>query len=391
MHRSGGEARLTPEEIRILLAACRGEKVGAAGPLPPELWELAEAHHAGLLLAAAVPDGRERTLRGVARNMAQGHRLRQLLTAFQKAGIPVVPFKGPILDAILWGPRLLRDYCDLDILVRRDAVADGWSVLEACGFRAEAPGMRPDRNWITRQNGQLLFTDRKDCAVELHWQLHREPTPCPLDTESLWARLQTMEWEGIETSVFDRDDLALYLCFHGCKEYWQQLSHVCDLARYMVVRPDIDWGRVTRQAEERRCLRMVLLGLNLAAELLAAPVPPGLLERSRCDPHVIALSRSIQDRMFRLKAPRQGPLDGIRYYSRLSGGMSPALRHALYGIFHPTIADWRAWPLPVRLQWFYWLARPVRLAGKYLGVWPERPRGPERSSATAGSELNSRE
>ena len=45
--------------------------------------------------------------------------LLRLLTLFESAGIPAIPYKGPLLASLVYGKIARRQFCDLDILVRK--------------------------------------------------------------------------------------------------------------------------------------------------------------------------------------------------------------------------------------------------------------------------------
>ena len=63
--------------------------------------------------------------------------LAKILRAFQEKGVPVMPFKGPMLAATVYQNLALRAFVDLDILVRRDSVPESRQILESIGFRPE--------------------------------------------------------------------------------------------------------------------------------------------------------------------------------------------------------------------------------------------------------------
>ena len=58
----------------------------------------------------------------------------QLLDALDRRSVVAVPFKGPVLADLLYGDIAFRSPGDLDILVRRESVADVRAELEAQGF-----------------------------------------------------------------------------------------------------------------------------------------------------------------------------------------------------------------------------------------------------------------
>jgi hypothetical protein len=60
--------------------------------------------------------------------------LLRLTKCFHTAGIPMVPFKGPILAAAAYGDVTLRHFSDLDILVRKENLPEARSLLLSLGY-----------------------------------------------------------------------------------------------------------------------------------------------------------------------------------------------------------------------------------------------------------------
>src|SRR5262249_26759012 len=63
--------------------------------------------------------------------------LTRILCTLTGHHIDSVPYKGPVLAQALYGDVGLREFTDLDILVRRDDVLKARALLEAEGFQSE--------------------------------------------------------------------------------------------------------------------------------------------------------------------------------------------------------------------------------------------------------------
>jgi len=53
--------------------------------------------------------------------------------------VPVVSFKGPILAEAVYDDLSLREFCDLDLLIRVQDLAKAEDILLACGYTAQFP------------------------------------------------------------------------------------------------------------------------------------------------------------------------------------------------------------------------------------------------------------
>ena len=75
-----------------------------------------------------------------------------------------------------------------------------------------------------------------------------------------------------------RANLALLLAGHGAKEGWRCLGWVGDFAMFIEKHPDLDWSNLLERAQRRGCGRSLLVGCQLAAQLLGTRVDADLLE-----------------------------------------------------------------------------------------------------------------
>ena len=78
--------------------------------------------------------------------------------------------------------------------------------------------------------------------------------------------------------IFAPEPLIHYLCLHGGKDDWRRLSWICDVAAFLHRYPNLDWAAVLARVEASGAVRRLCLGVYLAHELLAVPVPPVLRE-----------------------------------------------------------------------------------------------------------------
>ena len=53
------------------------------------------------------------------RNLLRVRELGKLLAAFEAQGIPIIPYKGPVLAELAYGNLSLRQFADLDVLITK--------------------------------------------------------------------------------------------------------------------------------------------------------------------------------------------------------------------------------------------------------------------------------
>jgi hypothetical protein len=205
-----------------------------------------------------------------ARNAALTQALKELVVALAAKGIPAIPFKGPMVARLAYGNPALRRYRDLDILVREKDAGAACDVLAAIGFRSTGSFSPAQLRAFRRYSGQEIVF-RGDVAVEPHWALAPRTLSLRVDYDGLWARARQVDLDGQPVFCFGPEDLVTVLCLHGSKEQWIRLLWMADLAHMIVALPDLDWETLLRRAREQGFLRMVLVALTLARELIALP------------------------------------------------------------------------------------------------------------------------
>ncbi len=300
------------------------------------------------------------------RNLFRAAELHRLLGLLGARGVRAIPFKGPTLAAQAYGSLALRQFVDLDLLLRPADLPAARRVLAAEGYRTTLPLPPSEEDAYVASIGQLpLVREDGACMVELHARVAPRDFHFPLSLERLWPRLRTVALQGRELPALSAEDLLLVLCAHGAKHRWAFLAWVCDVAELLRASPAMDWPAVVAEARWLRCERVLLLGLLIANNILEAPVPAGLLRRARAVPAVPALAAQVRRA---LSGQGAGGPRGVRnalFQLRARERLRDGLRYALSLALTPTVADWTAVRVPAPLSFVHYLFRPLRLAGKY--------------------------
>jgi hypothetical protein len=300
------------------------------------------------------------------RALRRAAELLALLELLGREGIAAVALKGPALAVRLYGDPALRPCRDLDLLLRPADVPLAVRLLAARGYPAgpwartpaaeRALGRSQCHRALRRPDGEI---------VELHWALASPAFPAPLDAARVWTRLDTVVLGGRPVPTLAPDDLLLFLCAHGAKHGWVRLAWLGDVARLLTARPDLAGPALLARAQAAGAERLVLLGLLLAADLLAAPVPAPLRERARASGPVRTLAAMVRRRLFLLPWRDLAGWEGELFRARTRERWRDVWRIARAAAFTPGPADWALLPLPDRLHGLYALLRPLRLGVKY--------------------------
>ncbi len=333
----------------------------AHGMLPLLRKRLDEVHNAPPALTRAF-------IANATRNLALTGELMRILSMLESAGIEAVPFKGPALSEQVFGTVAMRQFCDIDILVRPKDVVAAKQALLARGYEPEFT-LSPSRE-AEYIRSEHAFQFRKDSFIlELHWSFGSRDQSFPVDVASVWTRLETRTLQGHRVRALSVEDLFLYLCMHGAKHSWERLEWVCSLAELGRMQPAPDWNRITSLARRTGALRGLHLGLLLAADVCALALPPEVAAAAASDREARRLAIQARANFF-LPQPthRVREFRRHRYYFDSRERLADRIRIVLFSfsrIPHPLARDWDLFRLPAGMAFLYYLLRPIRIFREY--------------------------
>lgn len=285
----------------------------------------------------------------------EGSRLVQVL---RRAGIPSVVIKGPALSRRLFGSPHHRDHVDIDLVVPPQYIGKSLPLLAAEGYTTEVPDLgspvfRGPCQCVLQKAGPL------PASVELHWRLYPRHLPFPraLELASLWPRLEA---GGM---AFDENDLALYLAFHWVKE-WQGRQQLEMFAAALGACRSFPWEANVADAEREGTLRPLLTAAVAVYRYARTEVPDWVLARADADRQVAIHAERALESFSKASRPAS-EWESFRYSWTLLTRVRDRVRLVWYSFMSPTLADYRAWPLPPRWHWLYSLSRPVRLLWRH--------------------------
>jgi hypothetical protein len=313
---------------------------------------------------------REYTKANVHHNLYRTRELLKLLSLLEANNIPSLPFKGPVLSALAYGNLGLREYGDLDVLVRHQDVLrtkglliqEGYSVVSRSDRSAKEPDVSP-------RNKDLIFHSADGrVRVELHWRLTGKHFDFSLDPDSLWERLEKVSLAGSRVRTLAPQDLLLYLSMHGSRHGWERLLWVCDVAELIRTSSDLDWASVREEATKLGCERSLALGLFLAHDLLDTQLPWAVWHEIQVQPEVRALAAETSEMLFHEGELGQDISYWYDMHLRVRERRRDRLRLHLYYwpryfrlAVKPNERDRAILALPSFLSSLYYLIRPLRL------------------------------
>lgn len=301
------------------------------------------------------------------RNAAIAAELGEVLGLFEEHAIAALPYKGPALALAAYGDVALREFGDLDILLRSRDVLRAKEALAARGY-LPAYALRPAQEAaFLRSPAQYhLVVDHPSRApIELHWKTDPDFTVEPGD-DRWWDSLATTGIAGRRARCFSDAELLLVLSLHAAKHRWASLGWLVDIAEWIRRNPALDWSFCFARAEALGCARRFALGLVLARDLLGLDLPADALARMRVDPEASRLAKTIAAELLEVAPVEPGPWTALVRNLRMLETHGQRFAHCVNYLFRPSLVEWTRWPLPPALAFLYPGLRFLRLASKHL-------------------------
>ena len=382
-----GDARAVRAEIssfRLLCLCCR-QYAGASAELEGALrasinWDevlrLVSCHrvlpaiHTALCRRDDVPGSVASALSArysthITRVMRFSAELIRILQKFEEHRIEVISHKGPVMAQRLYADPAMREFGDLDLLVRPADVPRARTALCELDFSPNLKlSARQEREYLRTGYEFTFGSGTESNLVELQWQLAPRFYAFNFEMASLFERSVTVDFHGFPVRILRDEDLMLALCAHAAKHQWSQLSMLRDIAT--LTGAQLDWRWIQDRARRLGILRILLLTLEMASRLLGTTIPETFnnlpeLRKVQNSSWVGGLDRNI-------RRDTERGTDGsyFRTMLKIREHWRDRVRFALRLLTTPEIGEWQTVSLPDMLFPLYRGVRAWRLTRRLL-------------------------
>ena len=290
----------------------------------------------------------------------------KILDLFRSHGIHAIPYKGPVLAVQAYDDVTLREFEDLDVVLRQSDLPKAHEVMLGLGYR-------PKYDWILSPDaarstvpGEYNYRDEeRRVMVELHTELTLRHFPKPPDLDELSQRLVAVKLNEREIQTFSVEDGLAILCIHGAKDFWERFSWIADISELVTRYPNLNWDITVQRAKALNAERMLHVGLALAIGLLDAPVPDEIRCRVQADQVATEVAAEITNRLLSFQYRSLDAPGRFNFRRRMVPGTFEGCRYAMRLSVVPAEEDWQMMRLPGPLAPLYIALRPLRLLRKY--------------------------
>jgi hypothetical protein len=289
--------------------------------------------------------------------------LARITRQFDHRGIEVLAHKGAALGQFLYGDPAMRQFGDLDFLVRAADIPGARSALTELGYMPKLQlSPRQEREYL-RSGYEYVFGLNADCnLVELQWQIVPRFYSISFDMDAMFSRSIDCNLDGMRLRTLGREDLMLVLCVHAAKHEWAQLGMVRDIATLAGL--DLDWDWIEAEARQLGTVRILAVSLSLASSLCGldtSAIPRIQKEISSVTEIAAAIQCSIV-------AGVEGETESLRYFRRmmeLRERWLDRMRVAWRLAATPSVGEWLAVRIPDSVFSFYQGVRMFRLLKRF--------------------------
>jgi hypothetical protein len=285
-----------------------------------------------------------------------------VLERFAKAGIEALVTKGPALAVRCYGDPGMRQYGDLDLVIRDADIRSATQAMLDLGYQARIPLSAIDARKIP---GEYVFRrPGTGLLVEFHTEHTFRYHPRRLQIEKLFERRAFVTIDGRNVPALSLEDELVLICVHGAKHFWERLMWIADVAA-LISRQALHWDRAMVVAREVDAGRILRLGLRLASDILGAELPVHVDTEIGSDRTVVELAEQIRSRLASREPHKIGLLQRAFFRVRMRGGLLQGAAYLLRLSLSPTEEDWTPGKEGSHPAFLDVIRRPLRLAKKH--------------------------
>ena len=278
------------------------------------------------------------------KNLLMLGELFKIMNLFEKQGLTVIPYKGPLLAIYAYKNLALRQFDDLDIFVSKNDVLKVKGILVSNGYNPqfELEGYK-ERRFINSQREYKFNKTETGINLEVQWQFQGVSFSLS-DDLGVFGDPKNVEMVDIsnkEISSLSNENMLLILCIHVSGHYWERLSWLCDISE-LIQSHEINWEYILEKADTLGIKRLLMINLLLAQDLLDLNLPNIIIEQLKSE-IVQNLAKKVKKRIFMPNSDSIFDVAWLRYNIREK--RSHRIKDILKIMFLPTNQEWDKSPL----------------------------------------------
>jgi len=210
------------------------------------------------------------------RSMVLYEHFRKIAEAFDSNEIQVIALKGIYLSEWLYQDIGLRQFSDIDLLVKENDGKKCLAILQKMGYK---PCDGSVTKFIGTKTEIIHYAPMvlNAVSVEIHNKLHRSTEEYDLNVDVLWKNAIPATVNNTTVFALNTNDLLIHLCIHLDKHFrGSNVQFTCfnDITNILnKFANKIDWDLFTEACRFYKCEDIVFKYLVLINKYINAPVP----------------------------------------------------------------------------------------------------------------------
>lgn len=235
-----------------------------------------------LIPADAITKLQQAYYRSLSRGMVLYSTFEKVAEAFCIAGIQVVVLKGIYLSEWLYGDIALRQFSDMDLLVKKEDALQCLSILKNLGFK---PSDAAVTEFISSQSEIVHYAPMvlNNISVEVHIKLHRQSKHYDIKIDAFLSNAEKLLLRNKPVYGLELHDLLIHLCVHLDKHFrggHVQFTSFNDIVNLLEkFKNEIDWTLLAQRSAYHACEQTVFKFLVLIHKFYNAALPKAILSK----------------------------------------------------------------------------------------------------------------
>ena len=219
--------------------------------------------------------------------------LSNLANKFKELDIPAIFFKGPISALTIYGDISLRQFNDLDVLVKEEDYHRVQKHLVKMGYRKVI-------DWEYESGYRH---EERGINIDLHRKFDEYRLYSNFDFYHLYDCLEPLKIQGKNISILPIEDTLINLCINFSKDLFinkTKLSQLSDLVNLIDKHRKLNWAKVLERASQLGTERILFLCLSLTHQMYGRHLPAVVVHKINTQRRIKLLLPEVLGKMINL-------------------------------------------------------------------------------------------
>lgn len=218
----------------------------------------------------------------LSRSMVLYNQFHNIAEAFNAQHIQAIALKGVYLSETLYHDISLRQFSDIDLLVKPEDGAKCLKILEEIGFKSVRNNNVTD--FIESKSHRVHFAPMvlNEVSVEIHTKLHRDNEKYQIQLDACWKDCAPVTISRTALYALSLADLIIHLCIHLDKHFREghvQFTCFNDITNLLEKNAKtFDWQAFIERCKLHNCELEVMKYLLMTHKFMFAPIPEKVVQ-----------------------------------------------------------------------------------------------------------------